>query len=197
MIPPKMDWRTEDDAKVRQRLVRWPDFTAVYANSTFPGAVRFRRKIPSKDGKGHNFGKLYPIDPALYRPFLEGSCPVEVVLDDLAERHPALAPKLYEIVNGRPFRDPKPTVPEVLPLVRALYESEHGGAGGCLHIVLDERNVEDSSVRFCIESGCCEQCLPVALLLQKMSRTQRGKLANLATSRHGAEMLAKYRTGAV
>lgn len=76
-----------------------------------------------------------------------------------------------------------PTVPEVLPLVRALYASEHGGCGGCLHVVLEDGNVGDGHVDHCIEwareSGCT-QCEALGLLLQQMSRTQRRKLSALA-----------------
>lgn len=76
---------------------------------------------------------------------------------------------------------PKPTVPEVLPLVRDLYGTEHGGAGGCLHIVLDDGNVEDHSVAFCVDYAMendCNQCESLARLLMRMSRTQRLKLVD-------------------
>jgi hypothetical protein len=75
----------------------------------------------------------------------------------------------------------KPTVPEVLPLVHALYRSEHGRyGGGCLHIVLDDRNVADDNVRFCIEwaqKEACESCRELGEVLLMMSKTQRLKLA--------------------
>lgn len=74
----------------------------------------------------------------------------------------------------------KPTVPEVLPSVRALYASPGGGAGCCLHIVLDDTNVDDDCVDYCIyyatENGH-EQCLALARVLRRMSKTQRLKLA--------------------
>lgn len=73
----------------------------------------------------------------------------------------------------------KPTVPEVRPLVKALFASEHGSVGGCLHIVLDDGNVQDHDVQFCLdyakEQGC-QQCMELAAILLKMSRTQRLKL---------------------
>jgi hypothetical protein len=77
----------------------------------------------------------------------------------------------------------KPTVPEVLPLVRALYATPHGAAGGCLHIVLDDGNVEDASVLFCLEHAQkegCPTCEALACALLRMSKTQRRKLGALA-----------------
>jgi hypothetical protein len=73
----------------------------------------------------------------------------------------------------------KPTVPEVLPLVRELYAQPGGGAGCCLHIVLDDGNVHDDNVGFCIERADevgHERCLKLARTLLLMSRTQRLKL---------------------
>ena len=71
----------------------------------------------------------------------------------------------------------KPTVPEVRPLVRELY-GRHS-AGCCLHVVLDDGNVQDDSVRFCIEwargRGCAE-CERLGEVLLQMSKTQRLKL---------------------
>ena len=73
----------------------------------------------------------------------------------------------------------KPTVPEVLPLVKAHYRKEGNGVGGSLHIVLDDGNVSDDNVRFCIqwakELGD-EDGVALAELLMRMSRTQRTKL---------------------
>lgn len=74
----------------------------------------------------------------------------------------------------------KPTLPEVLPLVRALYATRHGVAGGCLHIVLDDCNVYDDIVEDCIqwaEDHECAECEALGRLLLRMSKTQRRKLA--------------------
>ena len=75
------------------------------------------------------------------------------------------------------LREYKPTVPEALPFVRTLYESH--GAGCCLHIVLDDGNIEDSSVEFCIryaEEQGHGSCAALARMLRSMSKTQRQKL---------------------
>jgi hypothetical protein len=73
----------------------------------------------------------------------------------------------------------KPAVPDVLPLVRALYATDHGSCGGCLHIVLDDGNVSDGNVQWCLDHAIergCQQCEPIARLLLHMSKTQRLKL---------------------
>jgi hypothetical protein len=73
----------------------------------------------------------------------------------------------------------KPTVDRVGPLVREFYGLPGNGVGGSLHIVLDDGNVEDGSVRFCrdyaLEHG---DAIGYALanVLLRMSKTQRHKL---------------------
>ena len=78
----------------------------------------------------------------------------------------------------------KPTVPEVLPLVQALY-ARHS-AGCCWHIVLDDGNVEDSSVAWVIKDWLPSkdprehaECFALAEVLPKMSLTQRLKLGRM------------------
>lgn len=73
----------------------------------------------------------------------------------------------------------RPKVPEVLPLVRAYYQKPGNGVGGNLHIVLDDGNVEDSHVLFCLE--CAEQegdadGIQLCQMLLQMTKTQRRKL---------------------
>jgi hypothetical protein len=70
----------------------------------------------------------------------------------------------------------KPTVPEVLPLVNAIYAREHGGVGCCLHVVTDDGNTEQGHVDGCLELAIergHEDCIAAARLLARMSRTQR------------------------
>ena len=81
----------------------------------------------------------------------------------------------------------KPTVPEVLPIVEAFYRLPGNGVGGVLHVVLDDCNTEDSSVRFCRDSAATDNPpyfpgvdrpgLFLSDVLLAMSRTQRRKLA--------------------
>jgi hypothetical protein len=71
----------------------------------------------------------------------------------------------------------KPSIPDVVPDFRAYYAKNP--SWGSLHIVLDDGNVEDGSVRFCIEyaqqSGDAEG-ERLGKILLTMSQTQRRKL---------------------
>lgn len=70
------------------------------------------------------------------------------------------------------------TVPEVRPLVRELYMRH--ATGCCLHIVLDDNNIEDGFVQYCLDYAVerkHEDCLRLAIILLSMSKTQRLKLA--------------------
>ncbi len=71
----------------------------------------------------------------------------------------------------------KPTVPEVLPLVNRIYESS--GAGCCLHVVLDDGNLENESVMWSKNHAITQQhelCIRVGRLLRRMSVKQRIEL---------------------
>ena len=84
----------------------------------------------------------------------------------------------------------RPTVPEVLPLVNAYYAFPGCGCGGSLHIVLDDENIDDGSIEYCITcardpafwvcqkmGGPDEAGEALGNLLLLMSRTQRLKIA--------------------
>ena len=71
------------------------------------------------------------------------------------------------------------TVPEVLPIVREYYSRPGNGVGGSLHIVLDDGNVSNADVLFCIR--CAEEKgdkagVELGEILLGMSRTQRLKI---------------------
>ena len=71
----------------------------------------------------------------------------------------------------------KPTIPDVMPLVDAYYCKNP--TGGSLHIVLDDGNVDDSHVVFCLKRAEENNDLDgvrIAKLLLRMSKTQRLKL---------------------
>ena len=76
----------------------------------------------------------------------------------------------------------RPTVPEVMPLVKAIYRRHSGGC--CLHIVTDDGNVENGHVDFCLrrsrELGHAD-CIEVAEMLTLMTQTQRLKVGDLMT----------------
>lgn len=71
----------------------------------------------------------------------------------------------------------RPTVPDVLPLVQAVYRRHC--AGCCLHIVTDDCNVDQDSADYCLqraqEQGHAD-CLAAAELLVQMTETQRRKV---------------------
>ena len=69
----------------------------------------------------------------------------------------------------------KPTIPEVLPLVVALYE--RCGAGCCLHVIIDDGNDEQVFADHCARDAC-DECKPLADLVVRMSDRQRRKLYN-------------------
>lgn len=84
----------------------------------------------------------------------------------------------------------KPTVPEIMPLVWAYYtlpddEQRHiyYSSGGSLHILLDDGNVENDHVSFCMDAAMAAKDEPgmiIAAMLQRMSRTQRLRVSKLA-----------------
>ena len=70
----------------------------------------------------------------------------------------------------------KPTIPEVIERFRAYQERPGNGAWGSLHIVLDDGNVTDSDVAFCIDVARDkgdEEGEALARILLRMSKTQR------------------------
>ena len=75
--------------------------------------------------------------------------------------------------------DKKPTVPEVLPLIKSYYAKPLNGVGGSLHIVLEDGNIEDGHIEYCkqyaIEQNDTDGVM-IADLLLRMSETQRWKL---------------------
>lgn len=77
----------------------------------------------------------------------------------------------------------RPTVPEVLPLVRAVYQRHC--AGCCAHVVIDDGNVDqeftESSLERARELGHAD-CIALCEALVQMTPTQRRKLSRLAYS---------------
>lgn len=75
----------------------------------------------------------------------------------------------------------KITVPDVLDRFRAYHAREP--LWGSLHIVLDDGNIDNASVRFCAKYAAEEldyEGLELAELLLQMSGTQRRKIARMA-----------------
>lgn len=77
-----------------------------------------------------------------------------------------------------PLPRDRPTVPEVRPLVWAYYAMPGNSCGGSLHVVLDDGNLDDHSVQFCIDNARDrgdDAGVRLGELLLKMSKTQRAK----------------------
>jgi hypothetical protein len=77
----------------------------------------------------------------------------------------------------------RPTVPQVLPFVRAYY-NDHA-AGGSLHIALDDGNLEDGNIQYCIDSANergDDAGAALGRLLLEMTRTQRAKVYRMKWS---------------
>lgn len=75
----------------------------------------------------------------------------------------------------------KPTIPEVVERFRAYHR--FNPVWGSLHIVLDDGNVSDAHVLFCVAEARSRNDAEgerLALILLEMSRTQRRKLAEVA-----------------
>jgi hypothetical protein len=94
-----------------------------------------------------------------------------------------------------PTPDGRPTIPEVVDDFVRYHDREP--VWGSMHIVLDDDNVEDSSVQFCIdfakEKGDVEG-ERLARILLTMSRTQRLRLPNVVYERIKRRSLAAQPT---
>lgn len=74
----------------------------------------------------------------------------------------------------------RPTGAQLARMVSAFYAIPGNEVGGSLHIVLDDQNLEDSNVRFCIEGAHERGDLAGELLgwlLLGASRSQRARAA--------------------
>lgn len=95
------------------------------------------------------------------------------------------APSALELVIEQVRRERaarKPTVPEVLPIVQALYQRHAGGC--CWHVVLDDGNTERCTVMWVVKDWLPKEwcgnpeCGQLAELLPRMSVTQVTKLSS-------------------
>ena len=75
----------------------------------------------------------------------------------------------------------KPTIPEVLDRFKRYHEENL--TWGSLHIVLDEHNIEDDCIQYCIDRASSESDTEgeeLGRILLRMSKTQRLKLGMIA-----------------
>lgn len=74
----------------------------------------------------------------------------------------------------------KPTIPDVLKLLKPYIAKNL--AGGSLHIVLDDKNLDESSIEFCAEYAKTNQDSEgqqLAEMLLRCSKTQRNKISKI------------------
>jgi len=77
----------------------------------------------------------------------------------------------------------KPTIPEVMPLIKAYYAISGNGVGGNLHIILDDGNIDNEDVKFCLDEckkSCDSEGVILCGLLLRMSKTQRRKMYKMS-----------------
>ena len=77
----------------------------------------------------------------------------------------------------------KISIPDVIERFRAYHNLDGNGAWGSLHVVLDDGNVDDHSVKHCIHWAHERNDIEgqeLAKILLNMSKTQRKKLGSLA-----------------
>lgn len=73
----------------------------------------------------------------------------------------------------------RPSIPEIIDRFAIYYQKPGNQAWGKLHVILDDGNVTDSTVEWCIEyANLCQDFEAVALaqILLSMTKTQRLKL---------------------
>lgn len=93
-------------------------------------------------------------------------------------KNPPLFRDIYSLIRRTDTR--KPTVPEVRPLIERYGSMPGNGVGGSLHIVLDDDNLSDDNVDSCRQHAAQKgdyEGEGLAILLLRMSRTQRSKLS--------------------
>lgn len=89
------------------------------------------------------------------------------------------ADEIVERCKAIVARGTKPTRPEVESLVKAFYKLDGNGAGGSLHIVLDDYNWERGHIEFCVGYAIEKGDAPgewLARVLLMLSPSQRRKI---------------------
>lgn len=72
------------------------------------------------------------------------------------------------------------SIPDILPMVKAYFQKPGNEAGGLLHVVLDEGNVEPFHILFAMEQCMLtedEDGKALCIHLLRMSKTQRRALS--------------------
>lgn len=106
--------------------------------------------------------------------------------NDVRRTSEDLATAAMNYVNSIRYKH-RPTTPEVVLLVNRLYSGVDlctrgsGGLGGHLHIVVDDSNVQDHHVQYCLDEARadkCATCTVIAEKLRAMTKTQRLRVSH-------------------
>ncbi len=68
----------------------------------------------------------------------------------------------------------RPKVPEAIPLRRSIYA--RCPVGCCLHVVLDDGNMEPGIIEWCLRDAKHDDCRALAAMMLRMSPTQRRRV---------------------
>lgn len=74
--------------------------------------------------------------------------------------------------------------------IKALYATEHGATGGCLHVVLDDSNTEAQHVALCAHRArdCEHSCFELALALLALGSDEQRDRALAAAGYAGCNV---------
>lgn len=73
----------------------------------------------------------------------------------------------------------KPTIPDILPLLLAYYAKPGNAVGGSLYTIMENGNIQDKHVQYCLDSARAngdDDGVLLAEMLLRMSKTQRSRL---------------------
>lgn len=124
-----------------------------------------------------------PFQPAMLRPRLPHGGRMRakrILTSEHGPNHGGRRGILEEMTMSNRLDPARPTVPDVIERFRAYHALPDNGAWGSLHIVLDDGNVDDDSVRFCIDWANKyhdTEGEELAHILLQMSKTQRLRLS--------------------
>jgi hypothetical protein len=91
-------------------------------------------------------------------------------------RPAAVAASIVEECQALIARSTKPTLPEVEPFIDAYYMLPGNGAGGELHVVLDDGNYARSHIEWCLANAQREETKALASVLLLLSNSQRRRM---------------------
>jgi hypothetical protein len=87
----------------------------------------------------------------------------------------------------------RPKVPDLVPLIVAVYDSPNGGAGCCLHVVTDDANWD--SVPFVL-NWAREQghpaCIAAAEMMAQMTESQVARATRKAHTANNCKVCGMY-----